>query len=62
MKLYARCETCHKNKFFVSKHRLFVPELNQDVTSKVLMCRKCKKVVQKAIHLSHAKTEQSEAN
>lgn len=40
-KLYGKCETCPRKRFFIRLRTMYVPQLNQNVTSKKPMCDHC---------------------
>lgn len=41
IKLYGKCFTCKKNRFFVRKRKIRLMKLNKEVTSRERFCTPC---------------------
>lgn len=41
MKLYGKCEQCHKNGFFVRKRQILMPQIGTPLTSQKELCNSC---------------------
>jgi len=44
MKLYAKCGSCNKKKFFVKKRNYNIPKIG-NATSKEILCFSCYKII-----------------
>lgn len=48
MKIFARCQVCHRNRFFIRK-RVYVSKHAGRLTSQSEMCRGCSKNIESKI-------------
>lgn len=49
MKLFSKCNACHKKHFIVKKRTYKVKQINQEITSQGELCRGCYKNIKKMI-------------